>query len=289
MNYPHGPHYSRFTDLDNQSESLKEIEKFSDNYLKASVDNKVWPIEYNWPFDSLRTNTRLWEYPYVIDVIRKFSRKNCKVMDIGSALTFFPYFLADRGYDVYATDIDKRMKPWSKDIEAVLKEKSIIRPDAKIQYVIQDLTKDIKLTEKFDVVTNISVLEHIPIELLPTTVENVHHSLNDDGIFICTLDVLVNGSTLKGHHPLNSIELNNFLDELKKHFEFIGEFSLTSPSDLITNIKYPKGHYDSPFRLQKKSKVTLKNRIATAVNGFRMKEKPVSLEWTAYACVLKKK
>jgi hypothetical protein len=39
-----------------------------------------------------------------------------KLLDIGSALTFFPQFMTDFGYEVTCVDIDKQIVEWANEI-----------------------------------------------------------------------------------------------------------------------------------------------------------------------------
>lgn len=286
-----GPHYATFNDLHAIPESLlNEMEAFSDRYLSIALSNEVWPSEYPWPLDSLRTNTRLWEYPFVLSAINKYAPNKCKVLDIGSALTFFPYYLVSSGYEVVFTDVDERMVSWSEKIKEALNKNGLLSAtNNRMQYLIQDVLEPLKITDQVDIVTNISVLEHIPTNMLPKAIDNVYDILNKDGVFICTMDVLVRGKTVYGHHPLNTKELHDFLNGISSRFDVLGDYSITAPIDLITNKKYPPSPNKSPFILPKTNQTTLKRRLVNAINGYKGIKRNDTLEWTAYGCIFRKK
>ena len=284
-----GPHFASFCDLEYQSELLNKIESFSDRYLDTVLSNKLWPQEYPWPLDSLHTNTRLWEYPFVMNAISNYSNNNSSVLDVGSALTFFPYYLNSEGFVVTSIDIDVRMEQWSEKIREFLLSNKSINEDYKIQYLTQNLIDPIMIDGQVDIVTNISVVEHISAQMLPRVIDNIYNVLRKDGIFICTMDVLVRGEALKGHLPLNTREFKEFFDCIGSKFNLLGDYSVVAPIDLITNIKYHPSPHKTPIMTNKSKNTTLKSRLANAINGFKGIKPKDRLEWTAFGCTFRKK
>lgn len=96
-----------------------------------------------------------------------------------------------------------------------------------IKYICGDITKDNFLKNKFDVVTLIETLEHIPINDVPSFVEGLHRHLKDKGTLILTVptkNIKVNPKHYQ-HFDLES--LSNALKPLFKisKYKFINKKS----------------------------------------------------------------
>ena len=94
-----------------------QLEKEQDAFLERQ--SGVWSDDYRWPRDPLHTWSRIWEYPYVYYHLKKQAEalgpdRDFKVADLGSAVTFFPFSVAELGCRVHCLDIDATCAP---DIE----------------------------------------------------------------------------------------------------------------------------------------------------------------------------
>ncbi|MGB0177175.1 MAG: class I SAM-dependent methyltransferase [Owenweeksia sp.] len=282
-----GNRFSTFTDTDTQEWKglFDELKKFSDDYLKALRKHNLWPANYYWPQDSLMTNTRVWEYPYVLDILNKYAQGG-KLLDIGSALTFLPYFLSHKGYEVFSLDYDQQMVDWSADIRKKLDQ---VDPGFSYKplssYAQGDVTDLQFQDESFDIVTNVSVLEHLPFDMIMKSADSVYRVLKKGGIFICTLDCLVSGDGNAEHMPLNDVQFKEFLNILTNKFELVEENVSSSPDALMTN---KKKLFD---RNKEESPKTLRQRVGVArrmVWDKNYNTADNSLEWTAYGFTLRK-
>jgi len=112
--------------------------------LGLSFLSKLFPgIHMSTP---LKPGERFLEYPFVVS--RLPDNKNAKILDIGCAGNFFPLIVAALGYDVTACDI----RPY--EILNNLKFKNF-------KFIQTDICKNPLDKGTFDIITCISVLEHI--------------------------------------------------------------------------------------------------------------------------------
>lgn len=112
-------------------------------YSGLKVLSSVFPdIHMSIP---LKPSDRFLEYPFAIG---RLPEKGSKLLDIGSAGSFFPLMVAAMGYDVTACDL----RPY--EILNSLTFKNF-------RFIQYDLCKSPLLEERFETITCISVLEHI--------------------------------------------------------------------------------------------------------------------------------
>jgi 2-polyprenyl-3-methyl-5-hydroxy-6-metoxy-1,4-benzoquinol methylase len=271
-------------------EIWEELERYQDTYHEVLTRNKIWPKNYYWPIDALHTNTRVWEYPFVINGINgtKGLDSAKKLLDIGSALTFFPQYMTDYGYEVTCIDIDKQLVEWANEII----KSNIFNDEFKvfkkpISKFIQEDVSILNLPDNyFDVITNISVLEHIPFNKMPIILKNIHSKLKQDGVFICTLDAYISGDRTSEHMPLKCDELKYFMSMILEYFDLLQPLSLVGVDDLITNSNYP-------FSRQKHERKDddfvwrAKRALKYFMNEHYFIDR--SIQWTALGFILRKK
>ncbi len=110
----------------------------------------------------LKPSDRFLEYPFAIG---RLPEKEAKVLDIGSAGSFFSLMVAALGYDVTACDI----RPYE-----ILNNLSF----ENFTFIQQDICEIPLPRAMFDAVTCISVLEHVGLGGRYGVVEDEHRDLN---------------------------------------------------------------------------------------------------------------
>jgi 2-polyprenyl-3-methyl-5-hydroxy-6-metoxy-1,4-benzoquinol methylase len=145
------------------SEEFKIIEKFSNSFLDA---NAAYLSDYakKWVKDPLHQWSRQWEYLFVFDkCIESFrldsnscepKTKTLNILDAGSGITFFPYFLKNQFAfaDLYCCDYDSSLE----DVYQIINGNTKV----KVNFTLSDLRKLSFPDGFFDAIYCISVLEH---------------------------------------------------------------------------------------------------------------------------------
>jgi SAM-dependent methyltransferase len=231
---------------------------------------------YRWPRDPLHTWSRLWEYPYVyyhLEKIKKIvnSQGLLKVADIGSGVTFFPFFVSKLGFDVTCVDNDLICK---KDLLEAIKLGETA--PGKVSVILSENEYIPLDDESQDVVYCISVIEHILN--FEKIISEISRILKPGGIFILTNDI-----DLKGNFELGVESFNRLQKVIRVHFNEYVSPKITHPSDLLTTINSPYGlSNNSPIYLFKK---LLKHLIRkeTYIPGLK-----ADIYLTVYASIFKK-
>ncbi|MDY7092265.1 MAG: class I SAM-dependent methyltransferase [Acidobacteriota bacterium] len=264
-------------------ELFKELEEFSTAYGQQVASGEGWPETYPWPLDALHTNTRIWEYPFALDALRRFAAPGARILDIGSALTFFPSFLASSGYEVVASDIDPAMESSFRQLQPGLR--ALLGPKAleRIAYRREDVTRLSLEDHSIEAVTNISVLEHLPFEALERAIIEIRRVLVPGGLFICTLDTWMRGGPRTAHHsPLDQQEFEAFMTSMLDHFELLDRPRITVPRDLITNL-----HCPLPTSSYNAAAATARRiRPFKALRALFNRPEPTPLEWSVFGTAL---
>jgi len=193
--------------------------------------NKFRSKEYKWPRDPIHTWSRLWEYPYIYYHLQRIKEQspneNLRVLDFGSGVTFFPFSVAQLGYDITCADIDPVC---AVDIPAAAK---IVRhtPGSVKVVLIKDGIIPVE-SESQDIVYCISVLEHIPN--FESVIDEIQRVLKPSGQFIFTIDIDLRGNFEFGVDKFERLQVK--LDKFftKKLFE-----RPVHPSNLLTTVNSP--------------------------------------------------
>ncbi len=187
-------------------ENYFELEEFSNRFLKLALKLDFFPKDYPWPVDPFHNWSRIWEYPWVwkqIKKIKNYGKKSLRIADLGSGLTFFPWFLAGKGNSVYALDNNLGLIPAKKMIGKIKRELDI---KGDISYLASDAAKISLRDDSVDAVTNISLLEHLPDYYL--SLEESSRILMRGGRLIATFDVSLDGLPFGDGTPLNLNQVN---------------------------------------------------------------------------------
>lgn len=243
---------ARLSDVNNDAflEAFKELEEFSNSYISEMIERKLFPTNYQWPLDSLHNWSRWWEYTFVWLRLKKLlSRKSqLIIVDIGSALTFFPLFLATKGARVLSLDRDITMGRLAKKAVSNL---SMLTPNIRkqIKFVAADACSLPFADSKCDVVTNISVIEHLKNKT--GALKEMFRVLRPGGKMFTTFDLSLNKYLndesmpldVNGSYAFNRLVESVFAKNIRFHF--------VHPLDVLTPENAPKRLANSRSLLQK--------------------------------------
>lgn len=123
---------------------------------------------------SLECNKLKW-FEYAYSLLYSGHRIRGKTLDVGSARSVFPYYLAAKGYDVTTIDMEDGSY------------RDAVGKNFGVKSIVGDLREfDLKLESKFDFITNLSVVEHIDEDT--KAVENLARYLKPGGVMIVSTD-----------------------------------------------------------------------------------------------------
>ncbi len=172
-----------------QTEQWKDLfgllEREQEDFLAAEQDFRS--PDYRWPRDILHFFSRIWEYPYAYHHLKEQASAlgpgvRARVVDIGSAVTFFPFSVAKLGYHVHCLDVDAACGP---DIERAATV--VQHGPGKVDFrLISDGRLPLEDGE-VEAAYCVSVLEHVPD--FESSIEEVCRVLKPNGLFILTIDV----------------------------------------------------------------------------------------------------
>ena len=168
-------------------QTFKEMEIYSQEFLNK---NKQY-LEYyskKWVKDPFHQWSRLWEYPFVYNMISKYALKfGCdrpkiiNVLDAGSGATFFPYYVTSNISNANVTCIDQDL---------------LLEPIFSNIYRDQQVNVDFHCSsihnlpiksQSMDIIYSISVLEHT--DNYEQILREFNRVLKPNGLIIITFDV----------------------------------------------------------------------------------------------------
>lgn len=180
---------------------LSFLEKRQESFL--SYENKFRSPSYKWPRDPLHTWSRIWEYPYIFYHLRKlrdrFADTFPVVVDLGSGVTFFPFAIAELGYQVTCTDIDPICA-----IDLAKAAQYVPHAPGIVEF---RLTNGISLPfadNEVDIIYCVSVIEHIPT--FKETISEIARILKPEGFLLLTFDMDMRGDSEIGLSKYNDME-----------------------------------------------------------------------------------
>jgi SAM-dependent methyltransferase len=215
------------------------LEKVQAAFL--SKEHEFRSREYKWPRDPLHNWSRVWEYPYVYHHLARQLESSTNtsrpvVADVGSGVTFFPFSLANLGYEVICTDIDP------------VCERDLLRaaecvshsPGAVGFRLIDKATLPFE-DEKCDALFCISVLEHI--HDFENTLMEMARILKPEGLCLITCDL---GLDIDEDSQLDIAPYKKLICGIEKEFRFLWPERTTHPADVLTS-------RNSPYAVGRKS------------------------------------
>jgi len=212
---------------------LNELEAHlkSDEYQRHVEFNRAF-LEKNdaamsqygklWAKDTFRLWSRRWEYPYVTQRVIQFAQQQgvegqggaFRVLDAGSGVTFFPYYLRAElpRAEVTCFDSNSTYHPMFAAVNSSMGE-------GKVKFIEGMLQKIPLADDSFDAVCCISVLEHTGNydEIL----DEFARVLRPGGLLVLTFDL-----SLDGKFELKKSDAAELLSSLER------KFSVPTGSDL---------------------------------------------------------
>ncbi|MBN2857504.1 MAG: class I SAM-dependent methyltransferase [Candidatus Delongbacteria bacterium] len=202
-----------------KSEIFDELEKYSDEFIR--LQERLFPeFSKKWVKDSFHQWSRQYEYPFVADALNRNFHGQGRILDAGSGITFFPYYLKEKFPDaeIECCDYDPAL---SDQYSRVNSEKN-----TGVNYFTADI-KNIERSEgHYSLIYCISVLEHT--DDYEAVVKELARITKPGGHLILTFDISIDGSAdiplEKAVRLLGSIE--------KYYIQEGGSFSI-SPDEIM--------------------------------------------------------
>lgn len=191
------------------SEPFHAMEQFSDPFL-ARHHEALRDYARRWVADPLHQWSRQWEYPFVFNRIAPQIEGQARVirlLDAGSGITFFPYYLAAhcRGRcQIHCCDLDESLGPVFAQINA--------RDGQTVAFAVAPLQQLPYADGQFDLIYCVSVLEHT--DDYDAVVAEFTRLLAPGGRLVVTFDISLDGT---GDIPLP--EARALLATLSRHLE----------------------------------------------------------------------
>jgi SAM-dependent methyltransferase len=217
------------------SELFSIMEGFSDSFISK---NALPLSDYSRKVvrDPLHQWSRQWEYPYVYNQIYAYlsmaGTNSTRVLDAGSGITFFPYFIKEqyKHIDVYCCDYDLSLHHIFQLINSYYKD-AVIFHDADLRSTKFD-------NDYFDIVYCISVLEHTDqYELI---IDELNRIMKPNGRLIVTFDI-----SLDGRGDISLEASKRLINALSAAFEIDGSIdsdidAMVAKPDILTTTRVTK-------------------------------------------------
>jgi len=125
------------------------------------------------------TYSRIWEYPWLWLRLAPYKQHNLRLLDIGSELSPFPWFLAENGFSVTISDCStKYFRIWNKIIP-------LIRGHIKKRLLDAQLLA--LPSSCMDIYLSVSVFEHVPDK--KKAIMEAARVIKPGGLLIMTFDI----------------------------------------------------------------------------------------------------
>lgn len=238
--------YAKISDLNEPSlvKLFNHLETKQYHFLDQLSRKEIeWKLP--WPQDALHQWSRRWEYPYVASSVPETS---AKILDAGSGFTFFPFYLAGLGHQVFAVDRDCQLKAYYDAMGtdySLFSKGSESASQGKLEFSVQDISSLAFEANTFDMVYCISVLEHLSEK--EAVLNEFARVLKPGGTLILTCDISLDGST---NNPL--YVFFDMLAVVESLYEYISRPVFRMDGDtLTTNYCRKKSPEILPWRKRK--------------------------------------
>jgi len=212
---------------------FRRMESFSDEFITKNGP-LLRAFVKTWVRDPFHQWSRRWEYPYVYQklagALGGAGTASARILDAGSGVTFFPYFLTATypGWQVVACDYDERFKEIFNRLGA----------NPNVSFTAADMRALPFAASSFDAIYCISVLEHT--NEYPKILDEFSRILRPGGRLIVTFDI-----SLDGFLQLAPRQAAQFLNELNSRFQPAGSAFLepdvlmrrlsAAPAEIVTS------------------------------------------------------
>jgi SAM-dependent methyltransferase len=163
----------------------KGMSDFSRAFLKTN-QSALRRYGWSWTADPLQNWSRRWEYCYVARQVAAFSERRSgdriEVLDAGSGVTFFPYYLSEKLPEAHVTCCDNN--PAYQKIFAKINESFDHPPVNFISAALQELPL---ASDSLDAIYCISVLEHT--DNYGAILREFRRVLRPGGLLLITFDI----------------------------------------------------------------------------------------------------
>jgi len=212
------------------------MEMFSDEFVRSHASVLKHYYKEVWGGDLLHIMVRPWEYLYAFlrieEALTRYTQsEEIKVMDMGSGLTFFPFWLAHSHPKVriMALDSDSSFDPLFKSILAEEK-----KYEDRVYYVDDDPITTKARREKFDIIYGISSIAQMTN--YQKMIQNIKDLLNPGGTFVVTFEL-----SIDHQHEVGEERALAFICELNKQFCDVDTF----PVSISERIRIPEPMWSS--------------------------------------------
>jgi 2-polyprenyl-3-methyl-5-hydroxy-6-metoxy-1,4-benzoquinol methylase len=172
-----------------QSDLFRTHLEFNQQFIEQ---HKTDMADYGgkWALDQLRLWSRRWEYPFVAQRLINFAEKRpqqpLKILDAGSGVTYFPYFIINQlpAAEFTCCDYDAS---YARQFERI----NHVRNESRVKFLQADLRNIPLESASVDALCCISVLEHT--EEYARIVSEFSRVLKPGGMFVLTFDLSLDG------------------------------------------------------------------------------------------------
>ena len=172
-----------------ESDYYKELESSSDFFIEKTRKGLNNYVE-KWTADPFHQWSRKVEYPFIYQEISSVVNNvgintSLKILDAGSGVTFFPYFIMEKykNIDIRCLDMDESYIPMFNYCNSVMNKK------VKLDISSMQCTK--YNDNEFDVIYSVSVIEHTTDYI--SIIKEFRRILKPNGILILTFDISLDG------------------------------------------------------------------------------------------------
>jgi len=227
-----------------------EMKVFSDSWLR--LHRRALKSYPGWA-DALSVGTRPWEYSICRKAIDDHSKEHTAemtILDAGSGLTFFPYFIHHQYpmAEIHCIDYDERLMSIFSAVNRI--------SEYHVHYESSDMRNLRYAENSFDIIYCASVLEHT--EDYESIIREFKRVLKRSGTLVLTFDIC-----LDGKQPISRDQAIVLLQTIRKHFSPVKNYDQNlndvTGSNTLTS-RYIVEHY--PERDPWKPKLPMLRLIA---------------------------
>lgn len=221
--------------LDLEQPSWKDtvaiLEKYQSKFSEHETEIVRSDYLKKWPREPLYWWSRIWEYPYVYRQLVHLSERQeftkGSVLDLGSGTTFFPFAVADLGFDLTCVDADEEC------VRGLEKAKKALKVNrGTIRAFLADGNNLPFPESSFDVLYSVSVLEHV--STVDTVCREMARVLKPKGVAIITMDL--DG---KGTLGLGVGEYLRLIETIRQEFDWAYPTLTVHPLDVLWSNRGP--------------------------------------------------